>query len=792
MMGATMRASRQDVLHQELDRLVTRIHRGGAASLTFEEIERLSALYRLATCHLAQLRASGWDPQRAARIEALVARAHAAVYQPTRSDETLLDFYTRGFPRAFRETAGVQALAAAITVAAGLLAFLAVLGDPERVYSLVGAFYSREALHALVTSGEAREALTTVGRGAGFGEKAAFATMLLTHNAQVGFMAFATGALAGIPTVLLDAYNGALLGALAGIFHRGGLSAPLWAWILPHGVTELWAVFICSAAGLHLGGAVLDPGRRTRRRALRERAPTAVRLVLGTLPMFVFAGLVESYVRQSHLGMAPRYAFAGATFAFWIGYFGWCGADRPPRPRLRRPPPAAGLAAAAAVICLLATPAVARAASPVGTAVCGDLHLATQSEASALPGIAAPFLGAARLLDVLGVSPEARGGPWHVVVARTGGGLEALPHPYARPGRRGAVTPGPTGIFALLLARGGGGGLRDQAREAAAETVRLALDRAYGPLPPWLETGLGSVAASLPPEPGVAVLPPPPFPRLAEAGSRLRPAASLGETPWEPQRDPHRWFTAWVLSDWLVRDAEAGRPALLAWLRDGGAREPLLQRLARERPDLDIRLGAHAREPAPALPLGAPPPCVGSTPSDARREAREALAALSLLKLKRDGSLGARERRRVESAARADDAGDAAAWALAWTEVRSGLWEAAEARLRPLAEGGVPEAQWLLALALQGGRGAAELAAEPTRAAEAARHAQAAAEALPWAPSVVREAAALCAVVSADAGAARACAVVATAPPRAPRSEPVGAPPGLADRDRAWLEARAR
>jgi hypothetical protein len=84
------------------------------------------------------------------------------------------------------------------------------------------------------------------------------------------------------------------------------------AWLLPHGVPELTAITLCSAAGFALGRAVAAPGRRSRSEALREAGPTALALLLASLPLFLAAAWIESFVRQSTLETAPRLGIAAA------------------------------------------------------------------------------------------------------------------------------------------------------------------------------------------------------------------------------------------------------------------------------------------------------------------------------------------------------------------------------------------------------------------------------------------------------------------------------------------------
>ncbi|MHC4200389.1 MAG: stage II sporulation protein M, partial [Planctomycetota bacterium] len=105
------------------------------------------------------------------------------------------------------------------------------------------------------------------------------------------------------------------------VYHGSGIHAEYWAWILPHGVTELSAIVLCGGIGLLLGRAVVAPGLSTGEESLRRAGREAASVCLGIGGMLVFAAIVESYLRQSHLPTWARFAFAFATFALWVFYF---------------------------------------------------------------------------------------------------------------------------------------------------------------------------------------------------------------------------------------------------------------------------------------------------------------------------------------------------------------------------------------------------------------------------------------------------------------------------------------
>lgn len=312
---------------QELERLVSQVQKRGPRSLSFEQTERLGVTYRLATAHLARYREEGRDPQIVAYLNDLAIRAHGVIYRPTRDRLDPWGFFRHRFPVTFRATWRYQVAAWAGMLAAAAIAFGAVQADRELAYSLISPlFYPRDALHALMLDPAAQDALLTYGRDEATGQKAFFAAFLVRNNTKIGLLAFVSGGLAGVPTVFLILINGVMLGAFSSIFWMDGGFHPLFLpWILPHGVTELLAVNVACAAGLYIGAGVLDPGRLPRRDALRLRARTALRLALGTIPMFLAAGLIESFLRQSHLAPGWRLVFAGATALMWILYLGFVG-----------------------------------------------------------------------------------------------------------------------------------------------------------------------------------------------------------------------------------------------------------------------------------------------------------------------------------------------------------------------------------------------------------------------------------------------------------------------------------
>ena len=240
--------------------LLGRAERLRVRGLRFDELRELGALYRHHSAALAAAREHGDDPDAVRYLNALCVRAYTALFarapQPGR----------RAWYVALRDALGrtwrAQVLAWALLGGGLLLGSALAWNDPEAVHALVpeSMGYSSASLDHLLASPAAREAFLAA-QETPAAHKVFFGSYLFSHNTRVGLLAFATGMLAAIPTVLLQLYNGLVLGAFASIFLHDRSPVPFLAWILPHGIPELTAITLCTAAGLQLGAAVAFPGR---------------------------------------------------------------------------------------------------------------------------------------------------------------------------------------------------------------------------------------------------------------------------------------------------------------------------------------------------------------------------------------------------------------------------------------------------------------------------------------------------------------------------------------------------
>jgi uncharacterized membrane protein SpoIIM required for sporulation len=296
---------------ERFEALLNRCERVRLHGLPFDELRELGRLYRLHASRLARLREREEDPEAIRYLNALCVRAYTLLYGSPREEGAGRRPLLSRLPDLLGRTWRAQALAWILLLGGMVIGGVLAHRDPESLYVLVPASlgYGSEDLDRLVASPAARASFLKHETPPASWNMI-FGSFLFVHNTKVGLLSFATGILAGVPTVLLQLYNGMMVGAFASIFLRDPRPLPFLAWILPHGIPELTAVTLCASAGLLLGGAVAAPERRSRAQALRDSLQPALLLFAAAIPLFAAAAFIESFVRQSHLSATPRFGIA--------------------------------------------------------------------------------------------------------------------------------------------------------------------------------------------------------------------------------------------------------------------------------------------------------------------------------------------------------------------------------------------------------------------------------------------------------------------------------------------------
>lgn len=303
---------------QRLEAIVTHMEKGRLRRVSDEDLLALPGLYRTVASSLSIARETSLDAATLAYLEALVQRAWFVVYGPrTTLWEWLRGFLGGGWSAAVRAIWIDILIAFAVMVAGTAVGWLLVAHDPEWYYALVPRQFAGERV-----PGATAEALrATIFGNAEQNGMSVFAAQLFSNNAQVSILAFALGFALGVPSLLLLVQNLASLGAMLWLYHGAGLTIDFAAWIAVHGTTELFAIMLAGASGLHIGRALAFPGRKPVLQATAEAGRRAALVMTGVVLMLIVAALLEGFARQLVDQTPGRFAIGGFMLAGWTAYF---------------------------------------------------------------------------------------------------------------------------------------------------------------------------------------------------------------------------------------------------------------------------------------------------------------------------------------------------------------------------------------------------------------------------------------------------------------------------------------
>lgn len=290
----------------------------GLKRMPAEDVSTLVAQYREITTDLARLQTAtrGRSSDSIFFLSRLVARGHNLLYgQQQNTIAGITRYLGRTVPREVRRSWMQIAIAAALLFGPAVVAYTVVVHDPGVAAQLL----PDEMLSRAGTAAERER------RGEGYvtideTTRPVAASMIISNNVQITYMAFAFGLTAGIGTVILLVLNGVSIGSGVGVFAANGVTRVILAFVAPHGVLELTAVCIAGGGGLLIAQGMLIPGDRTRRDALVANGRRAVNLIAASTLLLLVAGSIEGLVSPRVWPMAWKVAVSLATAVALIGY----------------------------------------------------------------------------------------------------------------------------------------------------------------------------------------------------------------------------------------------------------------------------------------------------------------------------------------------------------------------------------------------------------------------------------------------------------------------------------------
>lgn len=304
------------VKHMDLDALRaareaewTRLDALGAQRrLSGADVDELVTRYRAASADLADIKTSAGRTLQGDHVSTLLARARLRL---TGAGENVLRqiprFFTLQLPAAlYRLRWTTLVIAMAFIAVASLVAFW-VSQNPAVIASLGSdaqlEYYAQEQFTDYYTENPA----------------AVFAGTVWTNNAWIAAQCVLFGVTAIWPLMVL-VQNAVGVGIAAAVmigYDRGDVFLQF---ILPHGLLELTCIFVAGAAGLHIFGALVAPGHRSRSESLAAGGRSLVTVAIGLIIALALSGIVEGFVTPQAWPWQIKIAIGAGALAVFLFY----------------------------------------------------------------------------------------------------------------------------------------------------------------------------------------------------------------------------------------------------------------------------------------------------------------------------------------------------------------------------------------------------------------------------------------------------------------------------------------
>jgi uncharacterized membrane protein SpoIIM required for sporulation len=286
---------RQEPKWNRLETLVAQAERRSLKSLTAEELQELSSLYRTTTADLARAQTRKLGTGITEYLQRLALRAYTQIYQGKVRQEwrDIWRFFRHGFPAIVQQTWVYTATATGVFLIGCLMGWWCAWRDPAFLEMTV----PQHILDLVREEGK-------LWMGSIVGVEPLASSGIMINNIRVTLYTFAGGIalplgwlplVCGMGTLFILWNNGLHIGTISTLVGQHGLAYPFWAFVLPHGSLELPAIFLSGGAGLLLAKGILFPGRMKRLTSIKVHGQKGIKLMFGVVPMLVIAGIIEGF-----------------------------------------------------------------------------------------------------------------------------------------------------------------------------------------------------------------------------------------------------------------------------------------------------------------------------------------------------------------------------------------------------------------------------------------------------------------------------------------------------------------
>ena len=245
----------------------------------------------------------------------LASALHNEIYRNKREKwSRLITFWTGEVPLVmYRERKALLVSFLIFLISTGI-GIVSQLADPELCRVILGDSYVDMTLHNI-------EKGTPMAVYDGGSAPMMFLEITF-NNIGVSFFTFVSGLLTSFATGLYIFQNAVMMGCFETFFYQHHLLGTSLLAVFLHGTLELSSIIVAGAAGLVMGNGWLFPGTYPRLESFKRGAKRGMKIVVGTVPLFVIAGFIEGFfTRYTQAPVALRLGVIICSLAFVVFYF---------------------------------------------------------------------------------------------------------------------------------------------------------------------------------------------------------------------------------------------------------------------------------------------------------------------------------------------------------------------------------------------------------------------------------------------------------------------------------------
>lgn len=280
-----------------------------------ESPDTLAEAYTILTSDLAFAQTHYPDSRITIYLNKLCADLHNTIYGTKREPwSRLWHFWSREVPQTMYDNRRLLLASFIIALVSTAIGIISQLLDPEFCRVILGNGYVDMTLQNI----EDGKPMAVYNSGA----SSSMFLGITINNIWVSFTMFASGVLTSIATAVSLFMNMVMLGCFETFFAQHGLLVESLLAVFLHGTLEISAIIIAAAAGFAIGNSWLFPGTYSRLESFKRGAVRGLKIVVGTIPVFIVAGFIESYItRHTEIPDGIRLTIIILSLAFIIGYF---------------------------------------------------------------------------------------------------------------------------------------------------------------------------------------------------------------------------------------------------------------------------------------------------------------------------------------------------------------------------------------------------------------------------------------------------------------------------------------